>query len=238
MKHFKFGCISGALLFGLLTTNVGAVVIYNWYDVAPNSNVGPIKASIAFDESIWTYGGAFTHRTAHSSDPAPYFGVESIDFATPVNFDSTPSVDRGFTDPIQLRSSECGHSPGYGLSPYCGARGLLANDIVVSPGYWNFDVTFGEFLTGSMYLNDMYTDVGMSSRDSLFTIASLGSDSPGACYHPANCVGGTGYWKLLKIDEPSTLLLLMVGFLSLAIAQQRRVAKRNAIDVRVWQRAE
>lgn len=215
------------MLLGFMATNVEALVIYNWYDVASNSNVGPINASIAFDESIWAFGGEFTHQSIYSSDPVPFFGVAAIDFATPSNVSARRLVNQGFADPIELRTSQCGQSALYGLDPgvYCGARGLDVDDLVVSAGNWNFDLKFGEFLTGSMYLNDRATDVRMKSQDRLFTIAALDSDSPGSCFKPTNCDGGTGYWKLLKVDEPNTVLLLSLGLIPLAVMQRRRITK-------------
>ncbi|MBI3775877.1 MAG: hypothetical protein HY273_10050 [Gammaproteobacteria bacterium] len=227
MKPFKFSYLGGALLLGFVATNAEALVIYNWYDVASNSNVGPINASMAFDESVWAFGGEFNYHSAYSSDPVPYFGVAAIDFATASDVRAKRLLSQGFTDPIQLRTSQCGQSALYGFDPgvYCAARGLDVDDLVVSAGNWTFDLKFGEFLTGSMYLNDRATDVRMKSQDQLFTIAALDSDSPGACFKPTLCDGGTGYWKLLKVDEPNTVLLLSLGLISLAAIQRRRLIK-------------
>ena len=225
MQRFKLGLVSGALFLGVVATNAEALVIYNWYDVASNPSVGPINASIAFDESVWPSGGTFFNNSRPTGEPAAFFGIGSIDFRVPANLNSVSPVNRGFTDPIQLRSSPCGQSPRHGLSPaaYCARLGLTVDDLVVSPGYWNFDVKFGEYLTGSMYLNDFSTDVGMNSQDTLFTISSLGSDSPGPCFHPANCFGGTGYWKLLTVSEPGTVLLLALGLIPLAAFARRHL---------------
>lgn len=225
MKHLNSGFIGSVLLLGALATNVEAVVIYDWYDAASNSNVGPISASIAFDESIWEFGGTFVYDTPYRGGPIPFFGVVSIDFATPLNLDSTPSLNQGFTDPIQLKQSTCAQSVHYGFDPiaYCRAQGLGVDDLVVTEGYWKFHLTFGEYLQGSMYLNDTYTNVGMGSMGHLFTISDLRSDSPGPCFlDAAACVGGTGYWKLAQVSEPITGLLLAAGLLPMLVLQRRR----------------
>ena len=214
-----------------------AVVIYNWYDVSSNPDVGAINASIAFDESIWSFGGAFVYDSSllHPTEAQPFFGVASIDFATPMNMNSTPHIDRGFTDPIQLSQMTCAQAAPPGLDPsnYCAGRGMAVEDIVVSAGYWSFDLVFGEFLQGSMYLNDHFTDVRMSSHDTLFTIDSLNSDSPGSCFSkPARCAGGTGVWQLatapMPVSEPSTVLLLTLGLIPLVVTHRRRVTKPSA----------
>lgn len=240
MQHSKSAVIAGALLLGIVATQAEALVIYNWYDVAANPNVGLINASIAFDENIWELDETFVYNSRPAGEPLPFFGVGSIDFGVSANLNSTPPVNQGFTDPIQLRSSPCGQSPRHGLSPaaYCAGLGLAVDDVVVSPGYWNFNVKFGEYLTGSMYLNDFSTSVQMASHDTLFTISSLGSDSPGPCFHPANCFGGTGYWKLLTVNEPGTVVLLALGLIPLAALRaglhRMRAAQRNcAITARI-----
>ena len=161
----------------------------------------------------------------YKDGPIPFFGVASIDFATPLNYDSTPSIHQGFTDPIQLKQSTCAQSTPYGFDPvtYCAGQGLGIDDLVVSAGSWKFDLTFGEYLQGSMYLNDIHTNVGMSSLGNVFTISDLRSDSTGPCFLDATaCAGGTGYWKLLQVSEPGTVLLLVAGLLPLMVLQRRR----------------
>lgn len=225
MKHLNSGFIGSVLLLGALATNVEAVVIYDWYDAASDSNVGPISASIAFDDSIWESGGTFVYDTSYGDGSIPFFGVVSIDFSTPLNLSSTPSLNQGFTDPIQLKQLTCAQSAPYGFDPiaYCAGQGLGVDDLVVTAGYWKFDLTFGEYLQGSMSLNDTHTNVGMSSLGHLFTISDLRSDSPGPCFlDAAACVGGTGYWKLTPVSEPITALLLAAGLLPLIVLQRRR----------------
>lgn len=226
MKALKFGLAGSVLLLGAVAANVQASVIYNWYDVSSDPDVGPITASIAFDESIWSMGGTFVYNSSPGSATyMPYFGVNSINFAA--------TTSAGFTDPIELSKSTCGQHvpPGQDPAAYCAAIGLAPSDAVVNSGDWNFNLVFGEFLQGSMLLNDFSTSVGMSSQGTLFTIDQMGSDSPGSCYFkPSVCAGGTGGWKL-QVSEPDTVLLLALGLIPLAVAQRRRMAKGRTLTV-------
>ena len=232
MKPFNLGLVFSGLLLSALSVNTPAGIIYNWYDVTPDTQAGPITASIEFDESVWSLGGAF--KFSNPASPmgwVPYFGVNSISFASSLNSNpNSPVINPGFTDPIKLSQSTCGQVVPAGQDPvaYCAGRGHAITDPVVSPGLWEFDLIFGEFLQGSMTLNDLATSTTMSSQGSVFTITQLSSDSPGMCYFsPPTCMGGTGNWRL-QVTEPSTVLLLAVGFISLAVMHRRR--KRAGSD--------
>lgn len=229
MKLFNIGFVFRGLLLSALSTNALAGIIYNWYDVTSNPQVGPITASLEFDESVWSIGGAFVHKQRPNPvGPIPFFGVNSISFATSLDPNTNAQVKQGFTDPIKLSQSTCGRYVPLGADPvaYCAARGYAVNDAVVSNGWWEFDLVFGEFLQGTMTLNDLATSTSMSSQGPLFTISQLSSDSPGPCYSSVpRCIGGTGVWKL-QVAEPSTILLLTVGFLALVVMQFRRLGAR------------
>lgn len=217
MKTLNGLFICGIFFLGSLGSSAEALVIYNWQDVASDSDVGPIRASIAFDESIWSFGGTFFYESTKLNKE--YFGVASVKFETPL---STYAYSPGFNDPIVLETIPCI------AGSYCQTSGgREAGKVYVSYGVWDFDLKFGEFLQGSMYLNDIYSSVSMSSQGSLFTIDHLGSDSPGLCFWSIQCAGGTGVWRLdhstLAVNEPSAVLLFTVGLLSLLGARRRRV---------------
>lgn len=217
MKTLNGFFICGVIFLGLLGSSAEAVVIYNWQDVAPDSEVGPIRASIAFDESIWSMGGTFFYESTAVNKE--YFGVAAVEFATPLN---TDPYSPGFNDPIILETIPCV------AGTYCETSGdREAGKVYVSNGVWDFDLKFGEFLQGSMYLNDIYSSVNMNSQGSLFTIEHLGSDSPGLCFWSSQCTGGTGRWRLdhsaLPVDEPSAVSLFAAGLISLISARRRRI---------------
>ena len=225
MKKLKMWLISSAFILGTVATSAEANVIYNWHDVSSDSEVGLISASIEFDESIWSLGGSFFYESRRVIKE--YFGVASINFATPLN--TSGGYMPGFSDPIILEAKPCV------TGAYCATSGdMEIGKVYVSYGIWDFDLTFGELLEGSMYLNDIHSDVRMSSQGSLFTINELGSDSPGLCFWSIQCTGGTGYWKLdhstVPVSEPRSAWLLAVGLISLAATQRRRSIKRKASD--------
>lgn len=218
MKKFNMWLISSIFLLGFVATSVEANVIYNWHDLSSDSEVGLISASIEFDESIWSLGGSFFYESRR--EIKEYFGVASINFATPLN--SGGGYMPGFSDPIILEAKPCI------TGAYCDISGdMEVGKVYVSYGIWDFDLTFGELLEGSMYLNDIYSDVRMSSQGPLFTINHLGSDSPGLCFWSVQCAGGTGYWKLdhstVAVSEPSSAWLLALGLIPIAATQRRGV---------------
>jgi len=237
MKQINLSLVFSVLL-GLFATNAEALVIYNWYDASPGHDIGTINASIAFDDSVWKLGDTFVYDGSKTNgEPQPSFGVVSMYFATPAGLGSTLHAGLvGSADPMRLSQVTCAQSVPYGFgwdaSAYCASRGLAPDDFVVSAGYWKFDLTFGEFLQGSMYMNDTHSDVHMSSQDALFKIDELRSDSPLLCSQDvAACSDGAGYWKLanatMPVSEPDTVLLLTLGLVPLAVAQRRRMAKRR-----------
>ena len=232
MKPFNLGLVFSGLLLGALAAPAQAGIIYNWYDGTPDPQAGPITASIEFDQSIWSLGGAFIYsKPVNSMGFVPFFGVNSISFASSLDPNpNSPVINPGFTEPIKLSQSTCGQVVPAGQDPvaYCAARGHVITDSVVSPGFWEFDLIFGEFLQGSMTLHGFATSAAMNSQGSLFTITQLSSDSPGMCFFsPPTCMGGTGNWRL-QVTEPGMILLFAVGFISLAVMQRRR--KRAGSD--------
>jgi hypothetical protein len=99
-------------------------------------------------------------------------------------------------------------------------------------GYFEFHfAVVGNALEGSIYANNIYSDIDLSSVGTLWTISRAATDAGGPCGTTSNqCSGDTGRWLLASADgvaEPLALLVFGVGLLGLAGLSSRRRARNN-----------
>jgi hypothetical protein len=193
-----------AVLSSSMSFAATAGVIYRWEDRTSNPNLGPGTGQMEISDAYWEFGASvtLTNRIGNSwpSFSAP-FGVDSFYFA------GSPSPGVSSTA-VNLHFRPC--------SLY---KDCMTDDLITT-GYWEFDLTFGSVLTGSLSANDTNSSVRMSSSDSIWTIQDFGTDGyPSACrYH--QCSGGTGSWVLdpstlpivSQAPEPETYAMVLFGF--------------------------
>jgi hypothetical protein len=216
-KIFAVMSVMACLLLGHAAP---AGVIYRWVDLAPDPEAGRIDAYLEFGYEVWNLGGTFT-STPRDNNPdtlEPYTGLERLHF----------DLIDGVIDPIDWTTDLT-------CATYSGPRScpadLSPDTRIVTLGSfdsWAFDLTWGERLSGSIAVNDGFSDFRMESLGSLFTITRLGSDLGPTCFFPGVCDGGTGYFQLdastvprTNVPEPAIWGLLLVGFAVLRLQRRR-----------------
>jgi len=99
-------------------------------------------------------------------------------------------------------------------------------------GYFEFHfAVVGDALEGSIYANNLFSDIDLSSVGTLWTISRAATDAGGPCGTTINqCNGDTGRWLLASassVAEPLPLLLLGVGLLGLAVLRLSSPRERS-----------
>jgi hypothetical protein len=208
-------------LLCLACNGASAGVIYNWIDDNVNSHVGPITASIEIDRNYWSLGGALTvpgDRHPGFLYFMTYGGVQNFHLSSPsfVGFDG---IDGNAIECASLlRPSK----------PEMNCTGVVDGLVFGPANSFTFDLVFaGEFLQGSMNVNDMYTSANMSSVGNNWTIESISGDSAGGgCHLTTNdCGGSTGKWALDRstVPAPATLTLFALGLAGFGWTKRKKV---------------
>jgi hypothetical protein len=82
-------------------------------------------------------------------------------------------------------------------------------------GYFNIDLdVVGDGLAGSVYVNNLSSDLQMSGDAALWTVNHYATDRGGPCRATVNaCAGQTGRWVLAvaPLDAPPVAALLLLG---------------------------
>lgn len=211
------------LIVGLLAALSSAAnatgVVYNWVSLTDDADLTPTFGSMVFEESYWLSHDTFTFVSSGAVfDPAPP-GLLSFSFgggAGPGN-SSSASLMRFLCTATQM---DCLPN--------------LLDQFAVYGGY-DFQLTLGTLLTGSIYAKGWDSSVRMGSAGGpLWTVQSYRTDGPGpgACYSGDNCGGGTGLWVLDRntvpvatpVPEPETYAMWAAGALIIGLSLRSRRA--------------
>ncbi|NJO12432.1 MAG: hypothetical protein HC872_02045 [Gammaproteobacteria bacterium] len=199
-----------------------AGVIYRWVNVSTDPEAGPIDAFIEFGNDFYMPGRRLqaAPRDGNPDTLDAYFGIDSLFFG----------LREQDYDSINLRTNRtCGQIiPGPGnICPPDFTPDTRVVDLGILANY-AFDLTLGERLSGSIFINDGSSDFLATSVDSLFTLVNLRSDF-GLCSGP-RCAGGTGFFQLdastlpVNVPEPAVWSLLLAGGLMLLRGRASGVA--------------
>jgi hypothetical protein len=203
-------------LLCLVCNGASAGVIYNWVDDSVNPHVGPITASIEIDRNYWSLGGSLT--VPGTAPPglsffSPYSGIQNFHLSSPF-FSDSEGIDGKMHECAPIIAFDCSQA---------------VDGLVFGPGpYFTFDLVFaGEFLQGSMNVNDMYTSANMSSVGNNWTIESISGDSAGGGCNvsPNTCGGSIGMWALDRstVPAPATLTLFALGLAGFGWTRRKKV---------------
>lgn len=208
-----------AALLVLSGVSAQASVVYSWVNLTYSENAPVVSGSMAFDDVFW-----LTHNTLSYVDGGALYtdAPQSL-----IAFQMIVG-DSGITSSVRLdrflcsdRAWDCDTSvhPGY-----------------VTYGNYDFNLSLGSVLTGSILASDTHSSIRMASAGTpVWSISQYGTDGPGpiACFM-GNCGGGTGLWVLDRntiptvaapIPEPETYAMWLLGMAALAF---RRVARKGS----------
>lgn len=186
------------VLFGLLyAATASANVIYRWETLTTSPTIWSVTGEIEFADSAWEAGSVSYRAPPWVCGSCP----NNNDPLSPVLYVyihvNGPTIPSFFSIPLT-------RLPRYDLSV-------------------NVDFSSPSSVTGSMQGLEFDAEFSMSSgARQVWTIGKYMTDY--GCgfgdYSKNYCYGATGYWR--RVPEPPSLLLLVIGLLSLMSKRQRK----------------
>lgn len=197
------------LLAAILMTGLAAPafsnVVYTWHTTSTSDTISAFSSQIEItDEAYYKGSAAIDWRGGcFPDDPACF--LSSGDGIVAMNFDATTTIGPEFNSGVPtFRSFHLGWNPPY-------ARGSAY-----------IHLSFGDYLTGGIYFNDLTSQIGMSGS----SVDELRSDNE-SCPWPMSCGGVTGYYLADAVPLPEPASLALVGFGLLALLFRRKASKAH-----------
>lgn len=178
--------------------------------------------SMVFDDAYWVAHDTFSFSTLRPSGGSPEVSVVPPGLLS-FSFGGGGSGDSSTADYLPR---ECLIS-----RAECTFGGLVGQMVVY--GTYDFELTLGSVLTGSIVANDTSQNVALESAigSPVWTVGTFRTDGPGPgpCFRGDNCGGGTGLWVLDRgtvpiatpVPEPETYAMYAFGLAMLFFIRRK-----------------